>query len=309
MKKKMIIFIFTTALLFVGCNSPLTTITPSMGINDFAFVINGADIADILNTSFDLVIIDYSRDGSEAKKYTPAQIQSLKDNNTIPIAYLSIGEAEDYRYYWNDDWYTSPPSWLGEENPNWEGNYKVRYWQQEWKNIVFEYLEQIIALGFNGVMLDIIDGYYYWSDEMGEVSETFAANEMINFVNEINTFAASEKRTQDFMIIPQNAVEIIDYDSQGKFVNSISGLSIEGLYYNSDGSQTNKRKRARRIEYIERYQDLGKIIMVTDYVYPNMNKIIDFYSKTKAQGFIPYAADRNTLLDSLVRIDDLQPTD
>jgi cysteinyl-tRNA synthetase len=68
-------------------------------VSDFAYVINGAEINDILNTTFDLVIIDYSKDGSEEGKYTASQIQLLKNNNTIPIAYFSIGEAEDYRYY------------------------------------------------------------------------------------------------------------------------------------------------------------------------------------------------------------------
>ena len=37
--------------------------------------------------------------------------------------YMSIGEAEDYRYYWEDDWAENSPAWLGGENPDWEGNY------------------------------------------------------------------------------------------------------------------------------------------------------------------------------------------
>jgi cysteinyl-tRNA synthetase len=100
--------------------------------------------------AFDLVIIDYSKDGTEEGKYTTSQIQLLKDNNTIPIAYFSIGEAEDYRYYWKKNWRNAPPAWLGEENPNWEGNYKVRYWQEGWKAIVFDYLDKILELGFDG---------------------------------------------------------------------------------------------------------------------------------------------------------------
>ena len=48
----------------------------------------------------------------------------------IVLAYLSIGEAEDYRSYWQRDWSVSPPAWLGAENPDWPGNYAVNYWDE-----------------------------------------------------------------------------------------------------------------------------------------------------------------------------------
>ena len=42
------------------------------------------------------------------------------------IAYLSIGEAEDYRAYWKSAWRTNPPTFLLGENPEWKGNYRVK---------------------------------------------------------------------------------------------------------------------------------------------------------------------------------------
>ena len=44
------------------------------------------------------------------------------------IAYSSIGEAEDYRYYWRAEWEDDVPTWLAAENKDWKGNFKVRYW-------------------------------------------------------------------------------------------------------------------------------------------------------------------------------------
>jgi cysteinyl-tRNA synthetase len=277
-------------------------------IKDFVYAINGAEIDDILNTTFDLAIIDYSHDGTEAEKYTPAQIQSLKDHGTLPIAYFSIGEAEEYRYYWQNSWITSPPSWLGEENPDWEGNYKVRYWQTGWKDIIFDYLDRIIALGFEGVMLDIIDAYYYWSEEQGEVSEQFAATEMINFVNEIHTYAVNKTGNPRFKVFPQNAVEILDYDTDGRYLETITGLSIESLFY-EDGSETNSQDRGYRLDYLERYKGAGKFIFVTDYVFPNMPQVNTFYSKTLSLGFVPYAANESAELDSVLIIPGFQPSD
>ena len=92
----------------------------------------------------------------------------LNGGSRLIIAYMSIGEAEDYRYYWDSDWNNTPPSWLEEENPNWEGNFKVRYWEAEWKGIIYgndsSYLKKILDAGFDGVYLDIIDAFEYFED-------------------------------------------------------------------------------------------------------------------------------------------------
>lgn len=124
-------------------------------------------LAVVAATNYDAVIIDLFYDGTEL---TPAEVASLKtkDNggSRLVIAYLSIGEAEDYRYYWQADWTASPPSWLAGENPDWPGNYKVRYWNAAWQDIIFggngTYTKKIIDSGFDGVYLDIIDAFEYF---------------------------------------------------------------------------------------------------------------------------------------------------
>jgi len=60
-------------------------------------------------------------------------------------------------------------SWLLDENPDWPGNYKVKYWDIEWKSIIFgasdAFLNRILDSGFDGVYLDIIDAYEYFEYE------------------------------------------------------------------------------------------------------------------------------------------------
>ena len=51
---------------------------------------------------------------------------------------------------------------LREENENWEGNYRVEYWNREWQEIVLDYLEEIVKSDFDGVFLDTVDTYYYY---------------------------------------------------------------------------------------------------------------------------------------------------
>jgi endo-alpha-1,4-polygalactosaminidase (GH114 family) len=75
--------------------------------NDFVYQLQRIDLRAIGETKFDLVIIDYSRDGSDARRFTASQISALKDSPGGPkrvLAYMSIGEAEDYRWYWRRSW-------------------------------------------------------------------------------------------------------------------------------------------------------------------------------------------------------------
>jgi len=59
-------------------------------------------------------VIDYSRDGSEEGRYSPDEIQKMKDKGIIPIAYLSIGEAEDLFYNGTEKWSKEEMDWISE---------------------------------------------------------------------------------------------------------------------------------------------------------------------------------------------------
>lgn len=141
---------------------------------NFLYLINPEEYASrqlflsaLAATGYDLILIDYFYNGEE---FTRQEIASLKIKNMggrrLVIAYMSIGEAEDYRYYWNDAWKSDPPSWLKEENRDWEGNYKVEYWDPDWQSIIYgssgSYLDKIIDKEFDGVYLDIIDAFEYF---------------------------------------------------------------------------------------------------------------------------------------------------
>ena len=118
-------------------------------------------------TTYDLFIFDLF---FENDFLTSTDIQLLKKKpggaERLVIAYMSIGEAEDYRYYWDPAWDDNPPSWLRKENPDWEGNYKVAYWESDWQTILLgtteSYLDRIIAAGFDGVYLDLIEAFEYF---------------------------------------------------------------------------------------------------------------------------------------------------
>jgi len=133
-------------------------------INPSAFPDRFAFLTAIAETDYDLLIIDAF---VEQEELTPTEIASLKTKanggTRLVISYLSIGEAEDYRYYWQPQWSQNPPSWLLGENPDWPGNHKVHYWDSEWQAIIYgnrySYLAKILSAGFDGVYLDLIDAF------------------------------------------------------------------------------------------------------------------------------------------------------
>lgn len=118
-------------------------------------------------TNYDLIIID-AFFNEELLKKTDVEQLKIKANGgrRLVLAYLSIGEAEDHRYYWEKQWKANPPSWIMEENPKWPGNYKVCYWSDEWKEILYKgensYLDKILDSNFDGVYLDVVDAYTYF---------------------------------------------------------------------------------------------------------------------------------------------------
>ncbi len=127
-------------------------------------------------TNYDVIIMDlFFEDGDgNIVALTPADLAALrtKENNgsRLLICYMSIGEAEDYRFYWQDSWKRNPPEWLAGENSAWKGNFKVEYWNTGWQSIIYgsnsAYLGMIMAAGFDGVYLDLIDAYEYFEDAL-----------------------------------------------------------------------------------------------------------------------------------------------
>ncbi|MFX1293837.1 MAG: endo alpha-1,4 polygalactosaminidase [Promethearchaeota archaeon] len=157
-------------------NEHLMNVVSLGDAKNFLYLINPSSFPskyDFLNTinvtNYDLIIIDLFY---EDEKLNSTEIASLKikanGGSRLIIAYMSIGEAEDYRYYWQTEWDTNPPFWLAGENPDWPGNYKVRYWETDWQNIIYgnenSYLKKIMDAGFDGVYLDIIDAFEYFEN-------------------------------------------------------------------------------------------------------------------------------------------------
>jgi cysteinyl-tRNA synthetase, unknown class len=127
-------------------------------------------ISAVSATNYDLVVMDLYHNETT---FTSSEIAQLKTKHNggrrLVICYMSIGEAEDYRDYWQSGWKVGSPAFLQREDPDWSGNYYVRYWDPDWKDIIYgnddSYLGKILKAGFNGVYLDKIDSFEFFEGD------------------------------------------------------------------------------------------------------------------------------------------------
>lgn len=159
-------------------NENANVITSLSQAKNFLYLLNNTDnfsskadfIKAVTATNYDALVMDAFFD---QVAFTSAEINALKKKanggKRLVISYMSIGEAEDNRYYWQKSWKPGNPVWLDAENPQWKGNFKVKYWNKDWQNIIYgndnSYLKKIVSANFDGVYLDIIDAFDYYEDK------------------------------------------------------------------------------------------------------------------------------------------------
>ena len=128
-------------------------------------------LAALADTNYDLIFIDAFDPYKDNTWLTEKEVTALKTKKNggkrLVCAYVSVGEAENYRYYWDKDWNKKLPVWIDAENDEWEGNYKVKYWSKDWQQILYgskdSYMGKVLAAGFDGAYLDVIDAYEYFN--------------------------------------------------------------------------------------------------------------------------------------------------
>jgi len=263
-------------------------------IDDFAYWIQDIDKAEIEDSKYDLIIIDYSADGSELEEFNKDDVKDMKSSGNkekFLLSYISIGEAESYRFYWNESWdinedgipEPTAPIFLDKENPDWEGNYKVQYWDSEWQKIIFSYIDRIILADFDGIYMDIIDAYEYYEEE--SIFEYHYDWLMIDFVVNISLYVKA-KLGNDFLVFVQNGYELLENST---YLNVIDGIGQEDLFFDDD-EITDEDWSDDVIDNLNKVLDEDKIVLVIDYT---IEYKYDFYKKSIENGFLPYAAERD----------------
>lgn len=179
----------------------------------------------------------------------------------LVLAFINIGEAEEWRWYWKGarnrdpktarpvDW----PSFLLEPDPeDTGGDHPVAFWENDWKNIVLygpkhlpgqavdpnvlpepgcnflSLIDEALRDGFDGVCLDWVEAY--GDDRVVDAAKKASrlpATEMAGFLSEIRQYARA--RNPEFLILQTNAADLPV--ERPDAVESVDGVVQEGIWF------------------------------------------------------------------------------
>jgi cysteinyl-tRNA synthetase len=265
--------------------------------NSWCIWLQAPSIGALAESPYDVVVIDYSYDGSAAGEFSHDDIAELRAAGKTVLAYFSIGEAEDYRFYWKSSWRPGKPNYIADENPDWPGNYAVKYWTAGWWNDALEpYLDRILDAGFDGVYLDKVDAYWWWYD-VGGVNYRTAANRMVQLVEKVASYARS-RAGEGFVVCPQNGLAILDDASaacRSRYLAAIDAVGCESLFWNYWSEEDQEYRLAK----LAQFNDAGKRAFLIEYIEDSERDEFDAAIAASGLDILGYAAAPDMLLDEL----------
>ena len=270
---------------------------------------NKTAVARLAATEYPLLVIEPGHNFKEFPHDTRAMLRALRYTPTgkkrLILAYVDIGQAEDYRDYWRPDWVpptrTAPgkPDFMITIDPDgWSGNYPVAFWRAAWKNLWMKpsgIVPTLAHMGFDGLYLDWVEAY---DDEFvmaaAETEGVEPAGAMIELIEELGR--AGRKVIPDFLIIPQNAPYLIDRDPD-RYARAISALAVEDTWFHGRGDAEWDDPEAgdlhdrhqddfatpRRLAQYRKYQRRGLPVFSVDYCVSGKNAALVYQKARQAK--------------------------
>jgi cysteinyl-tRNA synthetase, unknown class len=275
---------------------------------------NEAALDALVASNYDLLVIEptFQIRGSEDFPIEQA-LERLKRHPSgkrrIVLAYVNIGQAEDYRPYWKRGVWRAPtksapgnPSFMVSADPDgWEGNYPVAYWRKAWQGVVLGeggLIPQVAQKGFDGAYLDWVSGYEEpIVRRQARIDGVRPGRSMIQFLKSIKTKAVSIH--PDFLVVPQNA-PYLGRIKRSEYLSAVDAVAFEDTWFHGVGGapwgspRGGDRKNSDSGDYgtaglIERYRELqaaGLPVFTVDYALKSANASF-VYRAANAEGFIP----------------------
>ncbi len=323
--KPHLIFVTMTVMLFACGESDNSEIEP-----EASTTLNGVEISyfmyqiqhleehssiDLLGeTEYDMLVVEPGFNLKEDPYDVTYMVNKLKNkpngDKRILLAYIDIGQAEEWRTYWGDDW-TAPtettqgyPDFLITIDPDgWEGNYPVAYWDTAWMDIWLAddgLIKKIADFGFDGVYLDWVEAYdddniRNYAAAQGKNTE----NEMMAFIEKIGNIGKTVN--QGFLVVSQNAPYLIDANPT-YYSTIIDAIATEDTWFYGEGDadwdspgagdlkggerHEDDYSTSNRIKQNKKYLNYGIPVFTVDYCISQQNADL-VYNESRKNGFIP----------------------
>ena len=272
------------------------------GVASWGYQLRLIDPDEVAASPFDLVVVDHAISANRrfVREFTPAEVERMRTRpdgtRRVLLAYLSIGEAERYRFYWDQAWYEPgrAPSWLATANERWDGNWRARFWERGWQDVIYAgsdtYLARIGAQGFDGIYLDRADVYHELLAE-----RPTARADMLRFLRALAE--AARRNRPDFLVVMQNAEELL---RDPGLVALLDGVAKEDLHY---GVEHDERPNppamvAGSRADLFRARDAGLAVLAVEYL-SDPGHAATALQKLRSDRFVPLVTERS--LGSLPR--------
>lgn len=219
---------------------------PTFDVTNFAVQYSNLDADDIAASGHDLVIIEGSPGQAGLAGLSDAEVATLVAGGQSVIGYVSVGQTDDARPYWDATWTDdgtdtgnptdAAPAWLAEKAESWPAAI-VEYWNDDWKTIVLDQVADLATRGYSGIFLDNILSYYEIADlrgELGTAQSQFYAAQMMALVVEIA--AHGQAINPDFKVIPNGGPYIIGdagaFGTQAAtdYLGAVDAIMAESFY-------------------------------------------------------------------------------
>lgn len=274
----------------------------------------GGAVEALAATAYPMLVLEPGHNFRDSPYDTEAMVAALDaapgGEPRLLLAYVDIGQAEDYRTYWGDDWIAptadarGDPDFLVTVDPDgWSGNYPVAYWREDWKALWLGssgIVADLARAGFDGIYLDWVEAY----DDCAVIAAAEddgvdPAAEMITFIEELGE--AGRAVVEDFLVAAQNATYLIDEDP-ARYSAAIDALAVEDTWFHGAGDAEwddpdagDQRSPERyegqwstenRLAAYATYLDRGLPVFSVDYCISRDNAAF-VYSEARAAGLRP----------------------
>jgi cysteinyl-tRNA synthetase len=318
--------------------SPLPGLAEPMSLGDVSYwayqlqeISEPGAVDALVSSHYDMLVLEPTRtDWSSDDKFfdTQGMVSQLKSSEAsdgvhrkLVIAYIDIGEAEDWRWYWtwSQDWDCAghpPADWpdyiLACDPDGWTGNYPVAYWDEDWRDIVIygdhqgsdpdrdydSVIDEAIKDGFDGIYLDWVEGFENEAVmAAAQAAGKDPAVEMIAFIQEMKDYATV--RHPDFLVIQQNAAALSD--GHPELFTLIDAISQEAIWYDGDATDEwndpngydwlNESSLINYyIGYLDGYLDAGVPVFDCEYALVYADTA---YANAINRGYVPYVTRRS----------------
>ena len=308
--------------------APTLTPLPLTQVTSWAYQIQGLEgsraVDALAASSYDMLVLEPTRTERGSGSFdTAGVVARLHDSfaadgvhGKLVLAYLSVGEAENWRWYWtwSRAWRSGSPrpaDWphfiVAKDPDGWGGCYPVAYWRARWKDIAIygrhtgtsgtrdytSIVDEAIRDGFDGVYLDWVEAY-----ELPAVQRAAKADgvdprhEMVSFLAELRAYA--RQRDPGFVIVQQNASSLAV--KHPRLFSLVDGIAQEGVWYYGEATDswadpaghdvaTPASWRSDYLSHLALFRKAGLPVFDCDYTVAHAATV---YRRATARGFVAY---------------------